>query len=57
MDSKPEIISYDIYDVEGMLIASFGDEEGFIQALFSLNCDYTVTFTTSEYAYTGFLGI
>lgn len=57
MDSKPEIISYDIYDVEGMLIASSGDDEGFVQALFSLSGDYTVAFTTSDYVYTGFVRI
>lgn len=31
MDCEPEITSYDIYDVDGVLIASFGDEDGFIQ--------------------------
>lgn len=57
MDSEPEIISYDIYDAEGVLIASSGDEEGFVQALFSLTGDYTVAFTTSDYVYTGFVRI
>ena len=53
MDCEPEIISYDIYDADGVLIAGFGDEEGFIQALFSLSGDYTVVFTTVEYLYSG----
>lgn len=57
MDSEPEIISYDIYDAEGVLIASSGDEEGFVQALFWLTGDYTVAFTTSDYVYTGFVRI
>lgn len=54
---EPEIISYEIYDAEGVLIASSGDEEGFIQTLFSLSGDYTVAFTTSEYVCTGFVSI
>lgn len=57
MDSEPEIINYDIYDAEGVLIASFGDEEAFIQTLFSLSGDYTVAFTTAEYVYTGYVSI
>ena len=57
MDCEPEIISYDIYDADGVLIAGFGDEEGFIQALFSLSGDYTVVFTTSEYEYSGYVSM
>ncbi len=57
MDCEPEITSYDIYDVDGVLIASFGDEDGFIQTLFSLTGEYTVAFATSEYVYTGYVNI
>ncbi len=53
MDTTPEIISYEIYDVDGMLICSVGDEETFIQTLFSLSGNYTVVFRTQEYAYIG----
>lgn len=57
MDCEPEIINYDIYDAEGVLIVSFGDEEAFIQTLFSLSGDYTVAFSTAEYVYTGYVSI
>lgn len=53
MDTTPEIISYEIYDADGMLICSVGDEETFIQTLFSLSGNYTVVFRTQEYAYIG----
>lgn len=53
MDTTPEIISYEIYDADGMLICSVGDEETFIQTLFSMSGNYTVVFRTQEYAYIG----
>lgn len=53
MDTTPEIIGYEIYDSESVLIYSVGDEEDFIQTLFSLSGNYTVVFRTEEYAYIG----
>lgn len=53
MDTTPEIIGYEIYDSESVLIYSVGDEEDFIQTLFSLSGNYTVVFRTQEYAYIG----
>lgn len=53
MDTTPEIIGYEIYDSESVLIYSVGDEEDFIQTLFSLSGSYTVVFRTEEYAYIG----
>lgn len=51
--SNPDIISYEIKDADNNPIAVTGDEEDFIQTLFSLTGEYVIQFRTDEYVYYG----
>ena len=53
--SESEIESYDIYTPSGILLDSFGSGEEFATSLFSLEGEYEVRFTTSEYVYVGYV--
>lgn len=55
--SESEIESYDIYTPSGILLDSFGSGEAFATSLFSLEGEYEVRFTTSEYVYIGYVCI
>ena len=53
--SESEIDSFDIYTPSGILLDSFGSGEEFATSLFSLNGEYELRFTTSEYVYVGYV--
>ena len=51
-----EIQSYEIWDADGELcIASYTEESDFINALFSLQGEYQIQFTTEDYTYIGYV--
>lgn len=53
-----EIQSYEIWDADGELcIASYTEESDFINALFSLEGEYQIQFTTEDYTYIGYVTI
>ena len=51
-----EILSYEIWDADGeVCIASYTEESDFINALFSLEGEYQIQFTTEDYVYIGYI--
>ena len=52
-----DILSYEVCDEEGICVASFADESGFTDFLFSDRGMYMVRFTTDDYIYIGFVEI
>ncbi|MDE6006636.1 MAG: hypothetical protein K2G67_03690 [Muribaculaceae bacterium] len=50
-----DIISYEIWEIGGMCISEFGNEEDFIEILFKLSGDYEVRFITAEFTYIGII--
>lgn len=53
-----DILAYEIWDAEGeSCIASFCDEAGFINFLFSLSGEFQIRFTTPDYNLVGFIQI
>lgn len=59
MDVDAEDIQlYEIWDADGELcIASYTEESDFINALFSLEGEYQIQFTTEDYTYIGYVTI
>ena len=53
--SESEIESYDIYASSGIQVGSFASGAKFATTLFSLEGEYEVRFTTSEYVYIGYV--
>lgn len=53
--SESEIESYDIYASSGIQVGSFVSGAEFATTLFSLEGEYEVRFTTSEYVYIGYV--
>lgn len=50
------IISYEIYDSEGVCIANYSYEYGFISYFFSLpHGEYKIRFVTNDCSYSGFI--
>ena len=54
---ESDIESYDIYTPSGILLDSFGSSEAFATSLFSLEGEYELRFTTSEYVYIGYVWV
>ncbi len=52
-----DILSYEIYDVEGICIGIFSDADDFVSYLFSQNGSFEVRFTTDEYIFLGYIDI
>lgn len=50
-----EITLFEIYDPEGMIVASFVDEHSFVDYLFTLEGEYQLRFLTSDMAFTGWI--
>lgn len=50
-----EIISYEVWEIGGMCISEFGNEEDFLEILFKLSGDYEVRFITAEFTYIGII--
>ncbi len=51
--TNPDIISYEITDVDNNTVAVTGDEADFIQTLFTLMGEYQILFRTDDYVYYG----
>ncbi len=55
---SPDILTYELWDAEGTCsIASFCDEAGFINFLFSQSGEFQIRFTTPDYNLVGFIQI
>lgn len=53
---KEEIRAYEVWTAEGdACVASFGDEESFVDYLFTMSTECMIRFVTEEYLYTGYL--
>lgn len=50
-----DIISFEIYDCNGILINSFDNQWDFISTLYSMNGEVIIKLSTSESSYTGSL--
>ena len=50
-----EITLFEIYDPEGMIVASFVEEHSFVDYLFTLEGEYQLRFLTSDMAFTGWI--
>lgn len=59
MNVEPgDILSYEIWDTDGEIcIASYTEESDFINALFSMEGEYQIHFSTEEYSYIGYTTI
>lgn len=51
----PDFILYEIYDSGNMSVGAYGDEQAFIDALFSLTGEYRISLSTEEVSYTGYI--
>lgn len=50
-----DITLFEIYDPEGLIMASFVDEQSFVEYLFTLEGEYQLRFLTSDMAFTGWI--
>ena len=50
-----DITLFEIYDPEGLIMASFVDEQSFVEYLFTLEGKYQLRFLTSDMAFTGWI--
>ena len=59
MGVEPDgILSYEIWDTDGEIcVASYTEESDFINALFSMEGEYQIHFSTEEYSYIGYVTI
>lgn len=59
MGVEPDgILSYEIWDTYGEnCVASYTEESDFINALFSMEGEYQIHFSTEEYSYIGYVTI
>lgn len=59
MDFEPnDILSYEIWNSDGEIcVASYTEEADFINALFSMEGEYQIHFSTEEYSYIGYVTI
>lgn len=51
----PEVLFYEIYDLNGDCVAFFGDEISFVEYLFTLSGEYQLRFTTPNYEFVGYV--
>ena len=54
---KPDIVLYEIYDLSGTCVASFGDESSFVDHLFALSGEYEIRLMTADWVYVGHIGL
>lgn len=59
MGVEPDgILSYEIWNSDGEIcVASYTEESDFINALFSMEGEYQIHFSTEEYSYIGYVTI
>lgn len=50
-----DITLFEIYDPEGLIMASFVDEQSFVEYLFTLEGKYQLRFLTSDMAFIGWI--
>lgn len=50
-----DIMTYEIYDLNGDCVAIFGDEISFVEYLFTLSGEYQLRFTTPNYELVGYV--
>ena len=54
---KPEILTFEIYDLSGACVAVFGDEDSFLDFLFAQSREYQIRLVTASWAYVGYIGV
>jgi len=54
---KPEILTFEIYDLSGACVAVFGDETAFLDFLFAQSGEYQIRLVTANWAYIGYIGV
>ena len=54
---KPEILTFEIYDLSGACVAVFGDEAAFLDFLFAQSGEYQIRLVTAGWAYIGYIGV
>lgn len=52
-----EILLYEVYDSEGILIATFSSEDGFIDFIFSNPNSFQIRLITNSWIYTGYMNL
>ncbi len=54
---KPDILSFEVYDLSGACVAVFGDEAAFLEYLFAQSGEYQIRLITADWAYVGYIGL
>jgi len=54
---KPEILTFEIYDLSGACVAVFGDETVFLEYLFAQSGEYQIRLITTKWAFVGYIGV
>ncbi len=54
---KPEILTFELYDLSGACMAVFGDEDSFLDFLFAQSGEYQIRLVTANWAYVGYIGV
>ncbi len=54
---KPDILSFEVYDLSGACVAVFGDEAAFLEYLFARSGEYQIRLITADWAYVGYIGL
>jgi len=50
---KPDILSFEVYDLSGECVAVFGDEAAFLEYLFAQTGELQIRLITADWAYIG----